>query len=670
MKGMELKQNDGQFSLYIGSRLVLEHSATKPCVQLGYGACTINMPHGMYHLHETKPTRWEQATEFHIRLTAEEALQIEFPGLLTLDIVEEDQMVRIQIGTQSQKPFNRLKLELPLPKDDLVFGCGEQFSHTDLRGKSLPLWVSEPGIGRGPGLERLLANLHSGRGGSREHTYFPQGSFVTSKGFWCALQSTAYSRFDFSKPGMCQITVHEIPSTIVIGSATDHSTAAANLSTHLGRQKKLPGWLYDGLVLGVQGGREVVRQKINTAVDAGIPVAAVWCQDWQGIRMTPYGKQLFWNWEYDPKLYMDLPAFISELHDQHIRFMGYNNPFLSTDAPLYAEGLREGYFVKDSLRKTPYITSTSTFPVSLVDFCNPQACRWYKDIIRTNMIDIGMDGWMADFGEYLPPDGTLHQNQNPYLEHNRYPIRWAAVNAEVVQEAGFEQDIAFFCRSGFTGSASLVPLFWAGDQAVNFHRNSGIASVIPAGISSSLSGIGYWHFDIGGFFSFAWIKRSRELLMRSCDLAAFTQVMRTHEGINPVVNAQFDTDAEMLAHFARMVRVHTAMKPYHIHVGTQYHMVGRPPIQPVIISDKGKSRIVHDEYLYGEDLLVAPIIQNHIRSRKVELPEGEWMDFWTGRKMTGGKHRVQAPIGRPPVFIRAQSEYCNMFQRIAQKEIG
>ena len=254
---------------------------------------------------------------------------------------------------------------------------------------------------------------------------------------------------------------------------------------------------------------------------------------------------------------------------------------------------------------------------------------------------------------------------DPYLEHNRYPVRWAQLNAQAVQEAGKGNEIVYFCRSGFTGSSNNVPLFWAGDQAVNFLADSGLPSVVRAAISSALSGIGYWHFDIGGFFSFAWIKRSRELLMRSCETAAFTAVMRTHEGINPRVNAQFDDDQEMLSHFARMTRIHQALLFYHQHVSEQYQKEGIPPIMPVLVQ---KHRVAQGQYFYGQDLLVAPVLKKGARKRRVWLPEGKWIHFFTGQVYNEGRYAIRADIGSIPVFIRSTSPFLNLFREIAQKE--
>ncbi len=651
------------FALSVNGAELLRCTPANPAFRVGEGTCTISMKSGLYTIEEETLAWQENGGQAEI-IEDDGATRIAIGNDLIIAVSEGEQWVKIVPTWRGSEAANRFSVDIALDGDRPIFGCGEQFSHLDLRGKVLPMWVSESGVGRGTNYVRLFADLHSGRGGSKEHTYYPQPSFVTADGRWAYLESTAFSRFDFAKRGVCTISVHELPEALYVGREETMEAAIAALSALVGRQPPLPSWAYDGLILGVQGGRAVVEEKLRRALESGIKVSALWCQDWQGIRMTPYGKQLFWNWRYDESLYPDLPGFIEELHRMGIRFLGYNNPYLACDGSFYTEGVEGGFFVKDPESGAPYITRSTTFDVAIVDLCNPEAVRWYKEIIKTHMLGIGMDGWMADFGEYLPPDGILSGSADPYREHNRYPVRWAALNSEAITEAGKSGEVLFFCRSGFGGSSRHTPLLWAGDQTVDFLPDDGLPSVIPAAINAAASGVGNWHFDIGGFFSFAWLRRKRELLARSCEMAAFTAVMRTHEGINPVVNVQFDEDEQMLAHFARMVGIHSDLLFYHHRTGEEYRRRGLPPIRPVIVD----GRAVKGQYLYGPDLLVAAMMKRGAKRRRVTLPAGRWVHFFTGEVFAGGVHRIAGPIGSPPVFIREESEQVEQLAAIGRRE--
>ena len=133
----------------------------------------------------------------------------------------------------------------------------------------------------------------------------------------------------------------------------------------------------------------------------------------------------------------DLPRHIEELHARGIRFLGYINPYLVKDGELYAEGKKRGVFAKKA-DGSDYLVDFGEFYCGVVDFTNPEAYRWFKDeVIKKYTLDIGIDGWMADFGEYLPTDDLVLSNGvSPMIEHNHWPALWAKCNYDAVTESG------------------------------------------------------------------------------------------------------------------------------------------------------------------------------------------------------------------------------------------
>jgi alpha-glucosidase len=272
------------------------------------------------------------------------------------------------------------------------------------------------------------------------------------------------------------------------------------------------------------------------------------------------------------------------------------------------------------------------------------------------MIDAGLDGWMADFGEYLPTDVRLASGADPMLMHNAWPTLWAKVNADAVEDAGRRGDALFFMRAGYTGVQRHCPLLWAGDQSVDFSRHDGLQTVICAALSSGLLGNAYHHSDIGGYTSLFGNRRTPELFQRWAEMAAFTPVMRTHEGNRPDENFQFWQDEAVLAHFARMTRIHCALAPYVEELSRQAAERGLPLQRPLFMHFEGDpaSYGIQDQYLYGEDLLVAPVHEAGRDTWEPYLPAGaRWVHLWTGTEFGGGgRSAVPAPLGQPPVFVR------------------
>ncbi len=660
---LDLALIDGGFAVTYKEKTVLRHTSADPAFEAGWGEPAFTMKHGSFTIKE-RNLRITPLRRHAIMGKERGRIAVRFDDAVTVEFRDAEGTLEIAfIG--DRKKLNRLRMRLRCGRGEAVYGCGEQFSRLNLRGERVPIWCGEQGIGRGRDLITILADIGYGAGGDAFSTYFAQPTFVSSGRWFFHADTTAYCEFDFTRKDSFELYFWELPERCVIGVDDNMPGVLRQLSGLMGRQPALPSWAYDGVWLGVQGGRDVVAKKLAGAQKAGVPVAAVWAQDWEGRRVTSFGKQLMWNWRYDETLYPDLPGYIRELNAKGIRFLGYINPFLALEKELYREASEKGYLVRRADGSEYHVTIT-TFPAAVLDLTNPEARRWIKNVIRDNMIGIGLSGWMSDFGEYMPVDASLHSGEPAELYHNRYPVDWSRTNMEAVREAGRAGDIAFFSRAGYTGTSRYAPLIWAGDQLVNWSKDDGLPTVITAGISAGFCGIGMHHSDIGGYTTVGWIKRGRELFMRWAEHSAFTAVMRTHEGNRPEANWQFNSDAATLSHFARMGRVHVALKPYIRDAAREYAETGLPLMRHPFVhyeNDPGLHSIMY-EYLFGRDLLVAPVIKKGKTSWRVYLPRDEWVHLWSGTSYTGGWVTVGAELGKPPVFYRRDSPHAALFESI------
>ena len=298
----------------------------------------------------------------------------------------------------------------------------------------------------------------------------------------------------------------------------------------------------------------------------------------------------------------------------------------------------------------------------MIDLSNKEAYDWMKDIIKKNMIDFGLSGWMADFGEYLPTDCVLASGEDPEQVHNTWPARWARLNREAVEEAGKLGEILFYTRAGHTGTLKQSVMMWNGDNHVDFSIDFGLPSVIPAMLSLTCCGFGLSHSDIGGYTTFFNLKRSEELYMRWCEMNAFTPLMRGHEGLNPDLNAQFDASEEVLRHGAKFGKIHKALKPY-LKDAVKYNAEkGVGVVRPLFFYyDEQPAYTEAYEFLLGRDILVAPVIKAGAEKREVYLPNDEWVHLWSGKEYSRGKAIVPAPVGEIPVFIRKSSPFKDEF---------
>jgi len=656
----------GGFTLSLGDLALLHHTADAPCVFAGVGEAAIAMHHGNFDVSDYLVERTPlphvtiDGALLHFRRHAGD------PPLLTLEL-QHDPATAILHVRYADPRLNRFWFRIAAAPGEHVWGCGEQMSYFDLRGRRFPLWTSEPGVGRDPtSLITFQANACNHSGGDYYTTNYPQPSFMSSRCYAAHAETTAYSAFDFRHDGFHELEIWAAPQRLEFYTATDLPALVDRVSARFGRQPRLPEWLYNGAIIGLKdGANSFVR--LEKYLEAGARVAALWCEDWAGVRTTTFGTRLFWDWRWNPSRYPDLPQRIAELRARNIRFMGYANPYLCTDGMLYQEADALGLLAR-APGPGPYRVDFGEFTAGVVDFTNPMAREWFAArILCANMLDLGLSGWMADFGEYLPIDARLTHGDAKLL-HNAWPTLWAEVNAKAVARAGRTGDALFFMRAGYTGVQRFCPLLWAGDQCVDFSRHDGLPSVICGALSSGLLGNAYHHSDIGGYTSLFGNVRTPELLMRWTEMAAFTPMMRTHEGNRPRDNLQIDESPEVLAHFARFTRVWCHLAPYLRALSDQAATHGLPVQRPLFLHfpDDPECYAMQDQYLYGPDLLVAPVLQPGATNWLVHLPAGaDWTHLWSGTTHRGGTRvTVPAPIGQPPVFHRAGSNWTKLFQGV------
>ena len=658
---LKLEATPAGFTLSINGRPILEHSAADPCIFVGRGNDRIAMHRGRFEIEDRLVERCPLA---HAEIDGERIMLAPAKGhapRLTLTLGRD------AIALQATDPsINRLWIRIAADADEHVWGGGEQFSYFDLRGRRFPLWSSEPGVGRDKTTEiTFKADKTDKAGGDYFHTYYPQPTYVSSARYALHVATSAYCAFDFRDAEFHELEVWAVPERIELFAAPSFIELVEMLSDRFGRQPPLPEWILGGAIIGLKDGANSFR-RLERMRAAGVKVAGLWCEDWVGVRQTAFGTRLFWNWQASELRYPGLRQRIAELNSEGIRFLGYVNPYLCDDGSLFAEAEAADYFVKDGAGKTALI-DFGEFHCGIVDFTNADAVAWFSEkIIGARMLDYGLSGWMADFGEYLPTDVRLASGVDARLMHNQWPTLWAGVNAKAVASRGKTGEALFFMRAGFTGVQKYCPLLWAGDQSVDFSRHDGLVTVICAGLSSGLLGNAFHHSDIGGYTSLFGNVRTPELLMRWAEMAAFTPVMRSHEGNRPRDNVQLDGDDEVLKHFARMTAIYVHLAPYLKTLSQEAASRGLPVQRPLFLHHEEDRRTytIQDSYLYGPDMLVAPVWQPAQQERTLYLPAGtRWVHVWTGESFAGGEDiTVSAPLGQPAVLYRSDSVFASLFR--------
>jgi alpha-glucosidase (family GH31 glycosyl hydrolase) len=358
---------------------------------------------------------------------------------------------------------------------------------------------------------------------------------------------------------------------------------------------------------------------------------------------------------------------VARFHREGLAVTTYFNPMICTDHTRYGEAASSGALVRNAAGQ-PYVYRYSTlesFVVSQFDFTAPAGRGLYGRLLGEAMAD-GHDGWMEDFGEYTPLDaGTANGGSGTGL-HNRYPTQYHCGALGAAPRA------TRFVRSGWTGTARCAPVVWGGDPTVDWGFD-GLRSAVTNGLTMGLSGVSTWGSDIGGFFALFENRLTPELLIRWIQAGTVSGVMRTQaNGIRiPESERPQVWDEGIVRRWRRWAKLRTQLYPYLAAATRTYRRSGLPIMRHLALVHPGDRRAAgqEDEFMFGPDLLAAPVLDPGARLRAVYLPPGRWVDLWRSaryrtrdgglslrraRLLGGGRDvRLPAPLAELPLLARA-----------------
>jgi alpha-glucosidase len=571
---------------------------------------------------------------------------------ITLDAPEP---ARTRLSVQRDgATYDSLELPFGCDADASFLGFGEQYGALDQRGERFELFLSEQGIGREPSRPRAPTN------GDEHTTYFPMPWWIDLRGFGVLVDADVRMTADVCATDAARASMEvetDQPFAVHVFHGPAPMQVIEQLGALVGRPARPPGWAFSPWI-GIQGGRDAVLAERDRLRAADVPFSALWAQDWSGRReFTPGRFGVNYRWVPDETLYPDLAGMVDALHADGVRFLAYANPFV-VDTNLHFAPMADADLLATDAMGEPYVF-TSVFTMSAIpDFTRPETYAYVEGYLGTMtrptaMGGLGIDGWMADFGEWIPPDARFADGRDGMAAHQGYPASWHRASREVFDRERPDGDWVMFTRSGWTRSHEVAQIVWIGDQETNWSVHDGLPTVLPAMLNLGLSGIPFVTHDIAGFSGSE--PSTKELYQRWTELGAFTPIFRTHEGLQRMANWRWSSDAETTAHFRRFARIHEALRPELERLADEAATTSRPMLRPLalVFPDDPGSRGIADEMLLGDDLLVAPVVEEGVTRTRVYLPPGTWFHVWTGERHEGARAiEVDCPIGSPPVFSR------------------
>jgi alpha-D-xyloside xylohydrolase len=328
------------------------------------------------------------------------------------------------------------------------------------------------------------------------------------------------------------------------------------------------------------------------------------------------------DYKFAPSRFKDAGKMISDLKKNGFHISLWQLPYFVPKNSLYKEIIDKQLYVRNAKGNTPYEDAT-------LDFSNPSTVSWYQDKIA-GLLKMGVGAIKVDFGEAAPYSGVYASGKTGFYEHNLYPLRYNKAVADITKEINGENII--WARSAWAGS-QRYPIHWGGDAECT---NNGMQSELRGGLSFGLSGFSFWSHDIGGFIE----KSPEDLYRRWLPFGMLTSHSRCH-GTPPKEPWEYGTDFNN--YFRSVVELKYRLMPYVYAQAKQCTEKGLPMVRALFIEypqDPGAWQI-DNEYLFGADLLVAPLFENGTE-RDVYLPGGKWIDYQTGIIYQQGWHRIKA----------------------------
>lgn len=571
--------------------------------------------------------------------------------------------------------MHRVRFALPLEAREHITGLGERFDALDQRGRSLDSGVFEQ---------------YKSQGAERK-TYLPMpfAHVVGGTGWGFHVRTSRRVWFDFGESASDRIWVElevdapvgELAAEIAFYDGSPRQVLDLFVSD-VGRPRELPSWVFRLWASANEWNTqaEVLRQvQLHRAHD--IPVGSVvieaWSDEstftvWRDARYTPSadGTPLHLRDFTFPVegAWPDPKAMTDELHAHDIRLHLWQIPLLkmrphptgqaAADA---AAAIREDVLIREVAPDgtvRPYRNRGWWFPLGLMpDLTDERAASWWTEKRRYLVEEVGIDGFKTDGGEHAwGRDLRYLDGKHGDEGNNLFPVSYAKAFGDLLESAG--KAPVTFSRAGFTGSQSHGA-FWAGDENSTWEA---FRWSMLAGLSAASSGIVYWGWDIAGFSGDV---PESELYLRAAAASAFVPIMQYHSEFNhhrlplrdrtPWNIADRSGDDRVLPVFRRFAKLRERLIPYLVSETKKTIDTSAPLMRPLYFDHPDDERVWDHpvQWMLGDSVLVAPVLEPGATSWTVYLPAGQWIDAFTGKPVAAGEYDRPTPIDEVPVFVRA-----------------
>ena len=344
---------------------------------------------------------------------------------------------------------------------------------------------------------------------------------------------------------------------------------------------------------------------------------------------------------FDPERFPDPAGMCQRLAELGLRVSLWQWPNVHVHSTLFAEGHAGGHFARRASGHVYLQPGGYGEDAAVIDYSSPAAVEWVQHKLAS-LFALGVGAIKVDYGEGAPADAVYAGVESAAM-HNRYPLLYARAVWEASVKARGEGDALLWARAAWAGS-QRYPVHWSGDGVARYED---LPCVVRAMLSFALSGFAFYSHDIGGFSGVP----DPRLYVRWAQLGFFSSHVRAH-GTPPREPWEYGSEAEQV--FRAYAELRYRLLPYIWTEAQRCTETGLPFVRPLVLDfqDDPTTWVVDDQYLFGDRMLVAPVLDDS-DGRRVYLPHGTWFDFWTKRRCEGGRWLdVHAPLEVLPLFVR------------------
>lgn len=512
----------------------------------------------------------------------------------------------IKRGSDNARRINPV---FTLTADEMIFGCGESATGLNKVGQKVNLFVTDP---QGPETDQM---------------YKPIPFFMSNRGYGMFMHTSAPVTCDFGATyiGLNKMFMGDenLDLFVFFGEPKDILDEYTDL---VGKPGMPPLWSFGTWMSRITYFSE----------KEGYDVAA-------NIRKNKYPCDVIhfdtgWfdvDWQCDYKFsenrFQNPQQMLKVLKSQGFHVCLWQLPYFTPKNRYFPELIKKDMYVKNGNGELPYEDV-------VLDFSNPETVKWYQDKLA-GLLNIGVSAIKVDFGEAAPLNGIYASGKSGWYEHNLYPVRYDMAVSEITKKLHNEN--IMWARAAWAGS-QRYPLHWGGDAATT---NTGMLGTLRAGLSFGLSGFSFWSHDMGGFVK----STPEDLYCRWLPFGFLTSHTRAH-GAPPTEPWLYDSKRVQDV-FRKSAEMKYRLMPYVYAQAKECTEKGLPMLRALFVEfpdDPGAWK-VDDEYLFGSQILVAPLLESGITGRTVYLPEGKWIDYQTEKVYEGGWHRIEA--GSLPIIM-------------------